>query len=416
MLSGAMGVKAVDLNPSADDVVALDKLEVTTDIPIEETTTNQAFDAGEEINQLEQVSYSKGFMIDGIKYRLYPEFQDANRAISELEKVAKDGMAYLKVNYGLESLSNSNYEEYQAYVCEALGEEEVYTNEALEDELYLIDGFLDIYENGDANKEILELVNSLNGNFQGTTVEDTAQATSELQLLLPYNTGADEAVAAAAEEIAADVEQEYHVNFLESDELSTGQIGSDQQAELQTYTGNSAFNVDKGITYANKYAVKRNIKYDKGFDNKDCTNFTSQIKKAGGVKEFTKWTNGSNPYLLKGSSWYFNKAGDYGAIWVNANKFAKFFGVKYKTNSFYNFSKKVKRGSFISYDLEGDGGWDHMAFVTAKYNESYTTNGVEYYDFKIAQYSADYHLKVTNAKNNWEKLDRDKKTVFAIVN
>ena len=46
MLSGAMGVKAVDLNPSADDVVALDKLEVTTDIPIEETTTNQAFDAG----------------------------------------------------------------------------------------------------------------------------------------------------------------------------------------------------------------------------------------------------------------------------------------------------------------------------------------------------------------------------------
>ena len=64
MLSGAMGVKAVDLNPSADDVVALDKLEVTTDIPIEETTTNQAFDAGEEINQLEQVSYSKGLMID----------------------------------------------------------------------------------------------------------------------------------------------------------------------------------------------------------------------------------------------------------------------------------------------------------------------------------------------------------------
>ena len=104
----------------------------------------------------------------------------------------------------------------------------IYTNEALEDELYLIDGFLDIYENGDANKEILELVNSLNGNFQGTTVEETAQATSELQLLLPYNTGADEAVAAAAEEIAADVEQEYHVNFLESDELSTGQIGSDQ--------------------------------------------------------------------------------------------------------------------------------------------------------------------------------------------
>lgn len=416
MLSGAMGVKAVDLNPSADDVVALDKLEVTTDIPIEETTTNQTFDAGKEVNQLEQVSYSKGFMIDGIKYRLYPEFQDANHAISELEKMAKDGMAYLKVNYGLESLSNSNYEEYQACVCEALGEENVYTNEALEDELYLIDGFLDIYENGDANKEILGLVNSLNGNFQGTTVEETAQATSELQLLLPYNTGADEAVAAAAEEIAADVEQEYHVNFLESDELSTGQIGSDQQAELQTYTGNSAFNVDKGITYANKYAVKRNIKYDKGFDNKDCTNFTSQIKKAGGVKEFTKWTNGSNPYLLKGSSWYFNKAGDYGAIWVNANKFANFFGVKYKTKSFYTFSTKVKRGSFITEDKKGDGNWDHMGFVTATTKIKKKYNGITYYDFRIAQHTADYHAYVSETKNHWEELTKNSKIIFAIVN
>ncbi len=415
MLSGAMGVKAVDLNPSADDVVALDKLEVTTDIPIEETTTNQAFDAGEEINQLEQVSYSKGFMIDGTKYRLYPEFQDANRAISELEKVAKDGMAYLKVNYGLESLSNSNYEEYQACVCEALGEENVYTNEALGDELYLIDGFLDIYENGDANKEILELVNSLNGNFQGTTVEETAQATSELQLLLPYNTGADEAVAAAAEEIA--VEQEYHVNFLESDELSTGQIGSDQQAELQTYTGNSAFNVDKGITYAKKYAVKRNIKYDKGFDNKDCTNFTSQIKKAGGVKEFTKWTQGSNPYLLKGSSWYFNKAGDYGAIWVNANKFANFFGVKYKTTSFYTFSTKVKKGSFITEDKKGDGNWDHMGFVVKKGSTLTKTSGVKYYDFRVAQHSDDYDNWVSSVENGWETLKKSNpKIVYAIIN
>ena len=434
MLSGAMGVKAVDLNPSADDVVALDKLEVTTDIPIEETTTNQAFDAGEEIDQLEQVSYSKGFMIDGTKYRLYPEFQDANRAISELEKVAKDGMAYLKVNYGLESLSNSNYEEYQACVCEALGEENVYTNEALGDELYLIDGFLDIYENGDANKEILELVNSLNGNFQGTTVEDTAQATSELQLLLPYNTGADEAVAAAAEEIAADVEHEYDVTFLKPGEtaagqLSAGQLGevrllstiaqpdSSRQVELLTYKGNSAFNVDKGVAYAKKYAVNRNKKFDKGFDAKDCTNFTSQIKKAGGVKEFTKWTQGSNPYLLKGSSWYFNKAGDYGAIWVNANKFANFFGVKYKTTSFYTFSTKVKKGSFITEDKKGDGNWDHMGFVVKKGSTLTKTSGVKYYDFRVAQHSDDYDNWVSSVENGWETLKKSNpKIVYAIIN
>ena len=432
MLSGAMGVKAVDLNPSADDVVALDKLEVTTDIPIEETTTNQTFDAGKEVNQLEQVSYSKGFMIDGIKYRLYPEFQDANHAISELEKMAKDGMAYLKVNYGLESLSNSNYEEYQACVCEALGEENVYTNEALEDELYLIDGFLDIYENGDANKEILGLVNSLNGNFQGTTVEETAQATSELQLLLPYNTGADEAVAAAAEEIAADVEQEYHVNFLESDELSTGQIGSDQQAELQTYTGNSAFNVDKGITYAKKYATKKNAKYtyfyreytDKNGKTKksknDCTNFASQIKKAGGVAEYRHWvSNGSNSWVDTSKSWYYTgkSKGSYTAIWVNANKFANFFGVKYKTKSFYTFSTKVKKGSFITEDKKGDGNWDHMGFVVKKGSTLTKTSGVKYYDFRVAQHSSDYDNWVSSVENGWETLKKNNpKTVYAIIN
>ena len=36
-------------------------------------------------------------------------------------------------------------------VCEALGEENVYTNEALEDELYLIDGFLDIVGTAHSN-------------------------------------------------------------------------------------------------------------------------------------------------------------------------------------------------------------------------------------------------------------------------
>lgn len=71
--------------------IALDKLEVTTDIPIEETTVSQAFDAGEEINQLGRVSYSKGVKIDGTDYRLYPEFEDADHAVSELEKAAKNG-------------------------------------------------------------------------------------------------------------------------------------------------------------------------------------------------------------------------------------------------------------------------------------------------------------------------------------
>lgn len=87
---------AADVNLDANESVALDKLEVTTDIPIEETTVSQAFDAGEEINQLGRVSYSKVVKIDGTDYRLYPEFEDPEHAVNELEKAAKNGMDYLR--------------------------------------------------------------------------------------------------------------------------------------------------------------------------------------------------------------------------------------------------------------------------------------------------------------------------------
>lgn len=433
-LSGVTSVMAADVNLDANESVALDKLEVTTDIPIEETTVSQAFDAGEEINQLGRVSYSKGVKIDGTDYRLYPEFEDADHAVSELEKAAKNGMDYLRTNYDLEALSNNNYEEYQACVCEALGEENVYTNEALEDELYLIDGFLDIYENGDDNREILEAVASVDGNFAGTTVAETAEATSELQLALPYNTGADKAIETAAEEIAADVEQEYDVTFVKpgeavQEELSSlnqpgevCQLGTlaasnrNPQTELLTYSGNSAFKPKKGIAYAKKYAPtkKGNPKY-KYFDGADCTNFVSQIKRAGGVKDHVEWSSGVNPFIRKDSSWYYNN-GSYGAIWVNANKFAKFFGVKYKTKNFATFSTKVKKGSFITEDKKGDGNWDHMAFVTVTTTTKKKYKNITYNDFKVSQHTNDYHAYVSEKVNKWETLTKNKGIVFAIVN
>lgn len=432
-LTGVTSVMAADVDLDANESVALDKLEVTTDIPIEETTVSQVFDAGEEINQLGRVSYLKGVKIDGMDYRLYPEFEDPERAVNELEKAAKNAMDYLRTNYDLEALSNNNYEEYQACVCEALGEENVYTNEALEDELYLIDGFLDIYENGDDNREILETVASVGGNFVGTTVAETAEVTSELQLALPYNTGADEAIETAAEEIAADVEQEYDVTFVKPGEAMQEELSSlnqseevyqlgtlaasniNPQAELLTYSGNSAFKPQDGIAYAKKYAPegKKNPKY-KYFDDNDCTNFVSQIKRAGGVKDYTRWTNGSNPYLLRDLSWYYKDKYDYGYIWIRADKFAKFFGVKYKTTSLYTLSTKVKAGSFISYDKKADGDWNHMGFVTNTTKNKKKTNGVTYYDFRVAQHSGDYWSYVSYKDNGWSK--QKKGTVFAIVN
>ena len=436
-LTGVTSVRAAEVTLDANDAVALDKIDVLTDIPIEETIVNQVFDAGEEINQLERISYSKGIKISGTNYRLYPEFENPDRAVSELEKMTQTAMDYLKNNYDLAALSNDNYEEYQACVCEALGEEEVWADKALEDELYLIEGFLDIYENGDDNREILEIVESVDGNFEGTTVAEAAQVTGELQLILPYNTGADEAVEAAAEEIAADVEQEYGVTFVKPNEAVQEELSSQDQpsevyqlgllntanitpqAELLAYSGNSAFNVENGRSYANKYAPKdkHNTKY-KYFDGADCTNFVSQIKKAGGVKEYTAWkTVGSDSTIDYEKSWFCKTKHNYSKVWTLADKFAKFFGIKSKTSSFYTLSTRVKKGSFIGYDRNGDGNWDHMAFVTAVTKTKKSVNGVTYYDFRIAQHSGDYHAYVSETINHWETLKTThKKIVFAIIN
>lgn len=57
-----------------------------------------------------------------------------------------------------------------------------------------------------------------------------------------------------------------------------------------------------------------------------------------------------NPTLDKKNSWYYKSKSDYGYRWTVADKFAKFYGVKYKTTSFMSLSKNVKRGSFITKD------------------------------------------------------------------
>lgn len=116
-------------------------------------------------------------------------------------------------------------------------------------------------------------------------------------------------------------------------------------------------------------------------------------------------------------TWYYENKNDYGAIWVNANKFVKFFGVKYRTKNFYTFSTKVKKGSFISYDEEGDGDWNHMAFVTATTNTKKKTHGITYHNFQVAQHTRDYLAYVSAEKNGWEELvNKHPKVVFAIVN
>lgn len=141
-------------------------------------------------------------------------------------------------------------------------------------------------------------------------------------------------------------------------------------------------NKTAAINYAKQYAVTPNKKYNY-YAGSDCTNFVSQILKAGGYGEVWDW----KPY---------NKG------WINAHNFTLYWYMATGANNGYaNFasiSKDVRAGDIISVDYEKDGRYDHVGFVTA--GGSVTAQG--YYDITIAQHSKDYIYKVSHKDNGWE--------------
>ncbi len=233
------------------------------------------------------------------------------------------------------------------------------------------------------------------------------QKLDELSIVLPYNTGGMEKI-------------EEYKNQIEG-----------PQMQLFSYSGNSSFNVSKGVTFAVNRATSPDI-LNYGKLSQDCTNFTSQIKHEGGVP-FYKTATDSDGWNLK-----MNTTGTsvlpkyiYSTRWVNADKFVKFFGVKSKYSAstlgryqaFVKFAAAIKKGSFIAYDKEADGSWNHNGFVTyvlhsgesSRRNISY--HGTTYKDFKVAQHTGDYHEWTSSSKNGWETIPEDySKVVLAIVN
>jgi len=193
-----------------------------------------------------------------------------------------------------------------------LESEEIDKDEPIKNELIMIDEFLDIYENSSVNEEIMEVVASVDGNLEETPILETMETVTELKESVPYNTGISEALDEVTEEIMEDIKEEYDVSTEELDEMyleeydvpsdetsglfkedltydnmenkadglvMSNLIAVDQQVQQLAYKGNLKFNISKGVKYAKKYAKKQNSKYR--YFKRDCTNFVSQIKKAG---------------------------------------------------------------------------------------------------------------------------------------
>lgn len=387
--------------------------------------SNDDFEESDFIKRIGEVSYKKAISIEGEKVNLYPTFDNLLLAIDNIKQECEVVLKNMEKLYELNEFNAATAQQYYLELPEyenrlyeqfdncSISKEEFQEEKTCLRKLYR---FFDIYENEQDNQEILSSIGVTNTTM--TKQKLSLQNLNKLKAVLPSNTGGVEKI----------------------EEIEIRELG--QAISPMSYSGNSKFTVSDGVSYAVKYAKSPNSVNHKVFSG-DCTNFTSQIKYAGGVPLYGKPANsGSWSYTsnISGSGLLINK---YSVNWVRADAFVKFFGTK-KTydpkkyakqrNVFIYFANDIKKGSFIAYDEEGDGNWNHNAFVTYLWHSGESARreisyrGSSYKDFKIAQHSRNYHKWVSENGDTgcgWEDLlyeineegkEVKTKAIFAIVN
>ncbi|MFC0265473.1 amidase domain-containing protein [Alloscardovia macacae] len=192
--------------------------------------------------------------------------------------------------------------------------------------------FLDYYENKAENTFISQNLDLIYRDFSDGTITE-GQAVDQALLLLPYK-------------------EENH------------------NTQPRFPDRNSGINLEAAKSYARTYATTTNGFY--GRYKADCTNFASQILRAGGVQ----MTNHSDERY----GWWFKSHGNRSISWINADTFTKYMGSGYQVKDWNAFVVYILPGDFIGYDDGNDGKVDHVAFVYDKSGNS----------VQIAQHSSDY--------------------------
>lgn len=152
----------------------------------------------ERFDGMIDISTKYSVTIDGEKNYFLPTFDDMEEAIALVTKKASNVLDVLGEVYGLEEITVDNWQQYcdvlYAYLDED-GKPEWY--EEGEDEFEWADACFNFMENEDINKELLEYLNSING-------EMTAKDKLECAMMLPYTAP----LVSQVDEIKAEIMQE----------------------------------------------------------------------------------------------------------------------------------------------------------------------------------------------------------------
>lgn len=158
------------------------------------------------------------------------------------------------------------------------------------------------------------------------------------------------------------------------------------------YQTKSSFNRVKATEYAKKYGLNPNNYYD--YFPADCTNFTSQIAFAGGMRnDYTSFTK-----------WYWDKKGVYSRSWTLAKDFAEYwtyFGgaLTLQFTDRNSAQRSMTEGAFVAYWNRNTYQISHMAYVSEKKNEK----------AYVTQHSSN---KVNAA---WDSLDLSSYSAFILL-
>ena len=402
---------------------------IGSEVRMKVVKVDEDFDLPESLTVLGvPAKYTKGININGTTYNLYPEFTNQANALKAAREHFVAILEQIRTENNLAGFDDNTWREYYGKIYlieEKVLNNNLYSEEEKENLLRLcfdLRNFFDLYENKDSNSEIMDFLIDkvqLNVISLATATDRTIgnDILYDLGCMLPYNTGGDKAI-----------------ELLIAENSEVIQNNDPNYVSPLSYSGNYSFNVTKGVSYAETYAVNANITdygsvtsgiyIDQG--PADCTNFVSQIKYEGGVPLY-KTINDSDGWTFWKNEASSRDRFKYTTRWAAADAFAKFFGEKaifdsedYGNNqykAFSAFSKAVSKGSFIAYDGLGDGSWTHMGFVTATSSTMVDfgdDSNYNYKNFKVAQHTGNYLEWVNAPQNHWEVGSNI--TAWAIIN